>query len=187
MSPINGWGRVGWCWVIVGLPIRIMSSSTHITTHLRKISAGSTSATPPPDSMLKRNLYTEPPFGRRLTNTRPMPVRHAARARISGTARHGCITRATYMQLMLWFETRSIPQSRLEQADQDLRAAPALSREFSAHLPGSGPGVCESEKTTRERRARVRWEVRAARTGAADLERITARHRNRTFAAALRP
>ena len=30
----------------------------------------------------------------------------------------------------------------------------------------------ESEKTTRERRARVRWEVRAARTGAADLERI---------------
>jgi len=76
------------------------------------------------------------------------------------------------MQLMLWFETRSIPQSRLEQADQDLRAAPALSREFSAHLPGSGPGVCESEKTTRERRARVRWEVRAARTGAADLERI---------------
>ena len=76
------------------------------------------------------------------------------------------------MQLMLWFETRSIPQSRLEQADQDLRAALALSREFSAHLPGSGPGVCESEKTTRERRARVRGEVRAARTGAADLERI---------------
>ena len=43
---------------------------------------------------------------------------------------------------------------------------------FSAHLPGSGLGVCESEKTTRERRARVRWEVRTARTGAADLERI---------------
>ena len=101
-----------------------------------------------------------------------MPVRHAAWARISGTLRHDRITRATYMQLMLWFETRSIPQSRLEQADQDLRAAPALSSEFSAHLPGSGPGVCESEKTTRERRARVRWEVRAARTGAADLERI---------------
>ena len=99
--------------------------------------------------------YQISPFGRRLPNTRPMPVRHAARARISGTARHGRITRATYMQLMLWFETRSIPQSRLEQADQDLRAAPALSSEFSAHLPGSGPGVCESEKTTRERRARA--------------------------------
>ena len=91
------------------------------------------------------------------------------------------------MQLMLWFETRSIPQSRLEQADQDLRAAPALSSEFSSHLPGSGPGVGESEGTTREKHARVRWQVRAARTGAADLERITARHRNRTFAAALRP
>ena len=76
------------------------------------------------------------------------------------------------MQLMVWFETRSTPQSRLEQADQDLRAGPALSSEFSAHLPGSGPGVCESEKTTRERRARVRWEVRAARTGAVDIERI---------------
>ena len=58
-----------------------------------------------------------------------MPVRHAARARISGTARHGCITRATYMQLMLWFETRSIPQSSLEQADQAFRAAPAGSRD----------------------------------------------------------
>ena len=76
------------------------------------------------------------------------------------------------MQLMLWFETRSIPQSRLEQADQDLRAAPALSSEFSSHLPGLGPGVGESEGTTREKRARVRWQVRAARTGAADLERI---------------
>ena len=33
--------------------------------------------------------------------------------------------------------------------------------------------VCAKvKKTTRERRARVRWEVRAARTGAADLERI---------------
>ena len=76
------------------------------------------------------------------------------------------------MQLMLWFETRSIPQSRLEQADQDLRAAPALSSEFSSHLPGSGPGVGESEGTTREKRVCVRWQVRAARTGAADLERI---------------
>ena len=101
-----------------------------------------------------------------------MPVRRAARVRVSGAAHHGGTTRATYLQLMLRFEAECAPQFRLEQADQDLRAAPALSREFSAHLPGSGPGVCESEKTTRERRARVRWEVRAARTGAADLDRI---------------
>ena len=101
-----------------------------------------------------------------------MPVRRAARVRVSGAAHHGGTTRATYLQLMLRFEAECAPQFELEQADQDLRAAPALSREFSAHLPGSGPGVCESEKTTRERRARVRWEVRAARTGAADLERI---------------
>ena len=61
------------------------------------------------------------------------------------------------------------------------------SRRLCGLLPGSGPGVGESEGTTREKHARVRWQVRAARTGAADLERITARHRNRTFAAALRP
>ena len=120
-----------------------------------------------------------------------MPVRRAARVRVSGAAHHGGTTRATYLQLMLRFEAECAPQFRLEQADQDLRAAPALSSEFSSHLPGSGPGVglsvSESEGTTREKRARVRWQVRAARTGAADLERITARHRNRTFAAALRP
>ena len=116
-----------------------------------------------------------------------MPVRRAARVRVSGAAHHGGTTRAIYLQLMLRFEAECAPQFRLEQADQDLRAAPALSSEFSLHLPGSGPGVGESEGTTREKRARVRWQVRAARTGAADLERITARHRNRTFAAALRP
>ena len=52
----------------------------------------------------------------------------------------GCITRATYMQLMLWFETRSIPQSRLEQADQDLRAAPALSSDVQRASAGIGTG-----------------------------------------------
>ena len=125
---------------------------------------------------MKRNLYR--------TTIRTTPDKHktnASQARGAGTHIGHRASRPYHARnihaahALVRNEKHTSKQARAGRSGPP-RGSGLVERVFSAHLPGSGPGVCESEKTTRERRAmrraRVRWEVRAARTGAADLERI---------------